>query len=191
MSKINLLPKDALESKPLGRFLEWALSYGRYIIITVELVVFLVFFSRFIYDRKLADLNDKIEQKQAIVASAQQFEKEFRYVQDVISYIETLDTDRQKYLEILATLERITPIQVSYDSLSFSENSISLQGSALNNESFAQLLVQLKNVETFSRVSLDSFAKEEDIDDEITFVMSIDIASKPEIIEETIFEEQL
>src|SRR3989344_9255692 len=98
MPKVNLLPKEELETKPFGRFLKWALSYGRYIIVTVELIVFLVFFSRFIYDRELADLNDKIEQKQAIVASAQEFEDRFRAIQNHILYIETLDADRRTYL---------------------------------------------------------------------------------------------
>ena len=90
MPKVNLLPREELITKPLGRFLKWAFSYGRYIIISVELVVFLIFFSRFIYDRQLNDLNDVIEQKQSIIASAADFEKRFRGFQDKINYINVI-----------------------------------------------------------------------------------------------------
>lgn len=176
MPKVNLLPKEELETKPFGRFLKWALSYGRYIIVTVELIVFLVFFSRFIFDRELANINDKIEQKQAIIASAQEFEDRFRAIQDHISYVETLDTDRRIYLDILDTLERITPVQVSYNSVSFSEESLTLQGFANNNESFAQLLAQLKIIDTFTAISLDSLSENEENEDMLDFSLTISFA---------------
>src|SRR3989344_7187965 len=81
MSKVNLLPKEELEKKTLGKFLKWILTYGRYTIISVEMVVFMVFFSRFIFDQQLAELQDSIEQKQAIAAAAQDFEKHINSVQ--------------------------------------------------------------------------------------------------------------
>ena len=173
MPKVNLLPKEELETKPFGRFLKWALSYGRYIIVTVELIAFLVFFSRFIYDRELADINDKIEQKQAIIASAQEFEDRFRTIQEHISYIETLDEDRRVYLEILDTLERTTPVQVSFNTVSFTEKSLTLDGFAVSNESFAQLLAQLKTVDTFTSISLDSLTEDEENEDILEFTLTI------------------
>ncbi|MBI4137035.1 PilN domain-containing protein [Candidatus Roizmanbacteria bacterium] len=173
MPKVNLLPKEELETKPFGRFLKWALSYGRYIIVTVELIVFLVFFSRFIYDRELADINDKIEQKQAIIASAQEFEDRFRAIQKNISYIETLDEERKVYLEILDTLEQTTPVQVSFSSVAFSEKSLTLEGFAVNNESFAQLLAQLKNIDAFTSISLDSLSEDEENEDVLEFSLTI------------------
>jgi len=182
MPKVNLLPKEELETKPFGRFLRWALSYGRYIIVTVELIVFLVFFSRFIYDRELADLNDKIEQKQAIVASAQEFEDRFRAIQNHILYIETLDADRRTYLEILDTLEQTTPVQVSFDAVSFAEKSLTLEGFAVSNESFAQLLAQLKNIDTFTSISLDSLEEDEENEDILNFTLTISFEkTEPEI----------
>src|SRR3989344_1638342 len=183
MLKVNLLPKEELETKPFGSFLKWALSYGRYIIVTVELVVFLVFFSRFIYDRELADVNDKIEQKQAIIASAQEFENRFRTVQDHISYVETLDENRRIYLEILDTLERTTPVQVSFNTVSFSEESLTLEGFAVNNESFAQLLAQLKTIDTFTSISLDSLTEDEENEDILEFTLTISFEQVEPVIQ--------
>ena len=172
MPRVNLLPKEELETKPFGRVLKWSLSYGRYIIITVELVVFLVFFSRFIFDRQLADLNDDIEQKQAIIASAQEFEKEFRAIQDRLSYVEILESDRRQYMDLLSTLKRITPQDVVYQSIEFGDGQLTLEGIASNNEGFAQFLAQIKNVDEFSVTSLDSLSKEEE-EEIITFSVAI------------------
>jgi Tfp pilus assembly protein PilN len=177
MPKVNLLPKEELEQMPLGRFLKWALSYGRYIIICVELVVFMVFFSRFIYDRQLAELNDEIDQKQAIVASAQQFEKKFRSVQSHISYVEALDKDRKLYFDTITTLEEITPIQVTYTTVTFQNLELALEGEALNNESFAQLLAQLKKNDSFSTITLNSLEKDEEKENSIVFNITIVIKS--------------
>ena len=179
MPKVNLLPREELITKPLGRFLKWAFSYGRYIIISVELVVFLIFFSRFIYDRQLNDLNDVIEQKQSIIASAADFEKRFRGFQDKINYINQLDTNRSLYLDTITLLKQITPGQVSYDTVSFSDYSLSLTGSASTNESFAQYLAQLKKTEDFTSIALENLSKEED-SEEITFTVSITFA-RPEV----------
>jgi hypothetical protein len=61
--EINLLPKEEFEKKPLGKFLVWALSIGRYIVIFTELIVILAFLSRFKLDRDLADLNQSVREK--------------------------------------------------------------------------------------------------------------------------------
>ncbi len=175
MPKINLLPKEELNTRPIGRFLKWILSYGRYIITSVELVVFLVFFSRFIYDQKLADLKDEIEQKQAIVASASQFEHTFRLTQDKIAYIKSIDKDRLLYIQVLDILKKITPVQVSFDSVSFEENTLLLNGFAQTNESFAQFLAQLKKIDIFTSVTLDSLEKIEDEEQGIVFKCTIHI----------------
>jgi hypothetical protein len=47
---INFLPEDELEKSPIGRFLKWALKAGRYIIVLTELIVVVVFISRFRLD---------------------------------------------------------------------------------------------------------------------------------------------
>ena len=53
---INLLPKTEFELSFWGRFIKWALSTGRYIIILTELVVIIAFMSRFKLDRDASDV---------------------------------------------------------------------------------------------------------------------------------------
>lgn len=162
MPKVNLLPREDLDKKAIGKFLKWILSYGRYIIITVELVVFLVFFSRFIYDRQLADLRDEITQKQAIVASASDFEKKIRSIHHRIDQAKSLDKSRLEYLTILHTLEQLTPQDITFHEILLKEATLSLTGSALTNESFAKFLLNLKSTEKLSNVSLDEVGRDEE-----------------------------
>lgn len=160
--KVNLLLKEELEKNPAGKFLKWVLSYGRYIIVGVELIVLIVFFSRFIYDRRLTDLNESIEQKQAIVTSASELEKDIRDLQEKTEKIRTLEEERLTYLETLEKLKEITPQEVIFKNLSFQEEKISLFGQTLFNNSFAQLLASLKNAEQFSEIELSEIKKNEE-----------------------------
>jgi Tfp pilus assembly protein PilN len=159
MVKVNLLPREDIEKHAIGKFLKWTLSYGRYIIISVELVVFLVFFSRFIYDQRLADLNERIEQKQAIVASASDFELRIRAIQHRIEQVKTLNEGRTIYLEVLEKLKTIVPVEMTFTNIEFKEETISIEGQTLTNESFAKFIIALKADELFSEIAVESVGK--------------------------------
>lgn len=79
---INLL-RD--KEKPLlDRFVAWALSVGRSIVILTEIVALAAFIYRFSIDRKLSDLNDDIKQKQLIVGQLTSLEDEYRNLQKTV-----------------------------------------------------------------------------------------------------------
>ena len=61
--RINLLGSQDLEHTPWGRIVAWATTYGRYIMITTEIIVLLAFISRFSLDRKNTDLTEEVTQK--------------------------------------------------------------------------------------------------------------------------------
>jgi hypothetical protein len=174
MVKVNLLPKEDLDKKAVGKFLKWTLSYGRYIIISVELVVFLVFFSRFIYDQKLANIHERVEQKQAIVASAVDFEEKIRSIQTRIGQVKSLQEGRTIYLTVLDKLKEIIPKDMIFTSIEFNENKILLEGETLSNESFARLITDLKLLPAlFSEISIDSVDQKKG-DEEVSIIKNSD-----------------
>ena len=61
-NSVNLLPKDAFESSTFGVVLEWALAFGKWVVILTQLVVMGAFLWRFGLDRKLTDLRKEIAQ---------------------------------------------------------------------------------------------------------------------------------
>lgn len=162
MSKINLLPKEEFDRKSYGKFLKWVLTYGRYIIISVELVVFLVFFSRFIFDQQLAELQEEIEQKQSIVASAKKFEQEISSIQNRLAQVKTFEAERSSYMTILQKLKSITPVDIVFTRIVFDGNDIILSGEALTNESFAKFITSLTNEPTCREITITTLEKDID-----------------------------
>ena len=73
---INLLGDSEMDHTPVGRIVNWAVTYGRYIMIGTEIVVLLAFISRFSLDRKLTDLKEEVGQKQEIIEANLPFEGE-------------------------------------------------------------------------------------------------------------------
>src|SRR3990167_1463025 len=93
---INLLSQKDFDRTLVGKLLRWALTYGRYIIISTEIIVLFAFILRFSLDRQITDLNEEIEQKAAIVAANKGFESSFRNLQSRTQQINTLFTGQNQ-----------------------------------------------------------------------------------------------
>ncbi len=158
-SQINLLPREEFEKKPLGKFLLWALSIGRWIVVFTELVVILAFLSRFKLDRDIADLYDQIKQKQAIIASSSSFEQDFLFLQKRLSEIKNLEKGQVKVTSIVSAISALTPGDVSFSSFSFDEEAVKLSGVALSEEGLGSFLAGLATSPSFSEVTLSSVSK--------------------------------
>src|SRR3989338_1332237 len=111
---INLLPQDPFEASFLGKFLKWALSVGRYIVIGTELVVIGSFLTRFSLDRQVTDLNESIAQKQAIIASYGDLESKLRLLQAQLKLVEELDGQTLGTGNFMQTISSFTPLDVVY-----------------------------------------------------------------------------
>lgn len=152
--RINLLPKEELEEKALGRLLNWSLTFGRYIIVGTEIIVLIAFFSRFKLDRQLTDLHERITQKEAIIKFNLEFENEAREIQKQLAEIKDIDQNHDFGLRLLDFLEKNTPKEVFLDKLSLSQEKISLSGVSSSTPSFVDFLARIRTSEKFSQVSL-------------------------------------
>ena len=45
--RVNLLPSDRFEFSKAGKFLDWALTTGRYLVVLTELIVTMAFYPDF------------------------------------------------------------------------------------------------------------------------------------------------
>jgi len=156
--KINLLPKEELEERALSRFLQWSLTFGRYIIVGTEIIVLLAFFSRFKLDRQLTDLHQEISQKEAIVQYNQEFEKKVRSIQGQLEEISNLEKDYDLGLQLLGFLETNTPQEVSLEQLSFSQEKMTLSGKSLSSASFIDFLARIRNSGKFFQIILEDLS---------------------------------
>ena len=175
---INLLLEDELEKSPLGRFLKWALTTGRYIIVFTELIVIIVFLSRFKLDRDLANLHEEIAQKQTIITASAELENEVRFLQKRLAAINKVQKQSLETSLILKELGEIIPLDVFFSELKIQKNSISLAGISLSNTGIATFLNGLKSSDRFEQLDLKSVSSGGEKDPTLKFQVSVRLSNK-------------
>lgn len=151
---INLIPQDPFFETGLGRFLKWALSVGRYIVIFTELIVIVSFASRFTLDRIVTDLNSSINQQQRVIESYGDLEAEFRFVQQQIEDYRQLKQDAN-LVDIFPILNENVPRDVVFDTLLIRKDSVSFAGSALSQDALNVLVNNLQLSPHFTQVTVN------------------------------------
>jgi len=154
LGKINLLPKDSFEFSALGKILKWSLTTGRVLVVLTEFVVILAFGSRFYFDKKLNDLIEVIDQKQAVVDSYVDIEKQVRDILARQGIVDKYLVNNLKINEVIAQIRRVTPQDVTFSEVSVQDKAIILVGSSGSEGGLANLLVGVNNIQNVASVSV-------------------------------------
>src|SRR3989344_2029517 len=120
-NSINLIIKSEEQLSISSQFLAWALTYGRYIIIIIQIMVLTVFFMRFKLDRDRTDLKETTSQKKALIESFIDMEKEINRVHKRLSDIKMISTNQDIYPRVINFLEKNTPSATTYSLLTLSK----------------------------------------------------------------------
>lgn len=155
--EVNLLPGEDFEGKPGGQFLQWALTWGKRIVVTTELIVILAFLSRFWLDTQVANLADSIDQEKLIVQSASDFEKNFRALTDRIAKANDIEKISSP-LVVYDQVEKLIPSTVTIKSFSYTNSSVTLTGVS-DEISFGQLVDAFKSSSFFINVAVPGVSK--------------------------------
>jgi Tfp pilus assembly protein PilN len=156
---INLLPQDTFEGQPLGKFLKWALTYGRYIVVFVELFVILAFLSRFKLDRDLTDLHEEISQKQAIIEATYELDENFRNLQTRLLRIKNLEASEISPNIILDVISQNMPSDVYLLDISVSGDRVNLTSVAASEFGFGVFVNNLSQSKKFTNINLGVVSK--------------------------------
>lgn len=156
--EVNLLPGEELESRPGGLFLKWALTWGRRIVVTVELVVILAFLSRFWLDTEVANLTEQIDQKKVIVESESAFEQKFRAVSERMTKAKEIE-GLASPLTVYDRVQSLIPVTVFVSRLSVNSQSVSLVASA-DEASLGELVNVFKKALDFTSVSVEQVSRQ-------------------------------
>ncbi|MEA2057033.1 MAG: PilN domain-containing protein [Patescibacteria group bacterium] len=130
--KINLTPRDPFFKTTTGKFLNWAIKVGRYIVIFTELIIIVSFAARFSLDRRVTDLNDSIHQKEVIAQSYGDLEADFRLAQKKIDQYEQVE-QRNNIVKIFPKLQEIVPENLVLENLEITRTGITLEAIAATN----------------------------------------------------------
>ena len=143
--KVNLLPPSDFELSFWGRFLKWAVTTGRYIIILTELVVILAFLSRFKLDEDLRNLNEQIESQVAFLDSQQPQLQNFLTVQKrIVLANRELDT-KVGVTEMMDYLNSKTPPEIKIGQYVFSKGEITFSASILDEKALGAMLSDMSH----------------------------------------------
>jgi Tfp pilus assembly protein PilN len=156
---INLLAEDQNTNSPWNRIMIWITSYGRYIMISTELVVLIAFTSRFSLDRKLTDLKENIMEKQEILEVNKELEQEIRGVQEKISAIKLLMREQPVPVETLIVVHTLLPAGAYLDTLSIDTTKLSTNVTADSAGSFTRFLANFSSANTLTGVEIGKVGK--------------------------------
>jgi Tfp pilus assembly protein PilN len=172
--KVNLVPRDPFMDTFLGKFLTWALSVGRYLVISTEMIVILSFMSRFTIDRQITDLNSSILQKKVVIQSYGDLEQNIRTIQKKIESFQQVE-QQANVVDIFPALTQITPPDVQMKQLSMQPNSVTLSGNARSNVSLSLLISNLQNSPRFSDVVVISITTAQNSNQGFDFIIQANI----------------
>jgi Tfp pilus assembly protein PilN len=156
---INLLEQEGSTNSPWNRIMVWITTYGRYIMVTTELIVLIAFASRFSLDRKLSDLKENILEKQEILEANVDLEKEIRGTQEKISAIKLLVRGQTIPIETLLAIHTLLPTGTYLETLSIDKDKITTNMIADSSDSFSKLLANFSVTKKLTGVEIGKIGK--------------------------------
>ena len=157
---VNLLDQPEFEGSSVTRLFNWAVTYGRYIMIGTEVIVLLAFISRFSLDRKLTDLREEIAQKQIILEANKNFEEEIKQLQTNILTVNNLIETQRKPLDIFNQVISILPPDIILLSYKQEDINIELKLLAGTTNSFSIFLNSIQRISSLSNIEITEIRKD-------------------------------
>lgn len=160
--QINLLPQKGFASSTTGRILLWILSTFRVIVIVTEIIVMIAFLSRFWLDAQNTDLNDEMRQKQAVLSSYSQFERDFKSVQNRLKIFSALSSNEGIVNESVRLIVSYLPDEAYLTKSSISDANATIEGLSPNETGIQQFIVNLQSSDKFNEIKISEISTDKD-----------------------------
>lgn len=152
-TSINLV--KGKEKDFFDKFINWALTIGRLVVILTETIALSAFLYRFSLDRQLIDLRDQIKQKEAIVKLLKNNEDKFRNLQDRLVLASKTEDTSSKTVAILKETINLAPKGFVFNTLNVSKDSIKINANAQSVTALTNFIKSLRDNPNITSVSLD------------------------------------
>lgn len=156
---LNLLHPKETPSKLPERFLKWLITYGRFIVILVEVIVVGAFLTRFKLDADLDTLKNKINQDLPYVEGLSIDEALIKQAQTKIALIDKTYLNDDKWQEAVVEISAQIPGSITFTGLSLEEKdeksvNFKISGTTLSNSDLGIFLNNLRSLDNFSEINL-------------------------------------
>ena len=150
---INLLGNK--QGSIFDKFIDWALTIGRLVVILTEVIALSAFLYRFTLDRQLIDLHSKIKQKTAIVGYLKDREEIYRNLQDRLSVASTFSESGEKKIKIFNDIIGLAAEGMTFNELALTENHVRIAANFQYISSLTSFVNALKNYSAVESVSIE------------------------------------
>ena len=148
---INLLKNN---ESVVDRFVNWALSVGRVIVIFTEIIALGAFLYRFSLDRQLIDSHTKIKQEQAVVTYLKDNEATYRNLQNRITMSANFAKTGKDKVDILKDVLSFAK-GVTFNNITVQEDRIRIDASSSFISPVSDLVKSLKSYSKISNVIVE------------------------------------
>lgn len=165
--KLNLLHPKELQIKLTERFVKWLITYGRFIVILVEVVVVAAFLTRFKYDADLDNLKRKINEDLPYVEGLAPQEALITQTQNRLALIDKTYLSQNRWQSTILNISALTPTSIQFIGLSLEEQDEKNVGFKINAITFSNtdlgiFLNNLRSQDDFSNINLANISFEAD-----------------------------
>lgn len=172
--KLNLLHPKELQMKLPERFLKWLISYGRFIVIFVEIIVVIAFLTRFKYDADLDELKRKINQDLPYVEGLSTDEALIEQTQKRLALIDKTYLTSDNWQETIVNLSSLTPSSIQFRGLNLEEKdekniNFRINASTISNTDLGIFLNNLRTKDYLRDINLTNIGFE---DNQILFTVT-------------------
>lgn len=157
--QINLLPPK--EANITDKVIYFSFHYLRYILIITQLVVIVVFFTRFKVDQEMVDLKDSIKQKSEIVAVSDGLLKDLKNIDLKMRSVGTLLADQNRLQQMYSYFLSTFPSELFLTKLEMTDKSVTLEGYTDNIDIVRIYNNRLSKDKRFKEVQLVSLKRSE------------------------------
>jgi len=150
---INLLKTKEISF--LDKFLNWALTIGRLVVIITEIVALSSFLYRFSLDRQLIDLHSEIKKEENIVNSFKNSERAYRNLQDRLAIANNFSKSGGMEFNLFKDIVSFVPQGMKLDQVSISRDRIRIEANCQFISNLTNFINALKSYPRIKSISID------------------------------------
>jgi len=160
---LNLLHPKGVPTKLPERFLKWLITYGRFIVIFVEVIVVAAFLTRFKLDADLDNLKNQINLDLPYVEGLATDEALIKQTQTKLALIEKIYLNDDKWQETIVEISAQIPSSIVFTGLQIEEKdeksvNFRISGATFSNSDLGIFLNNLRSLDKFSEINLSSIS---------------------------------
>jgi hypothetical protein len=160
--KVNLLPQTDFEQSFWGKFVRWAVTSGRYVLIGTELIIILAFLSKFVLETQIANLNQKITGQKNILDSQAGLETEFKGLQSRVKAANMMLNMNSNAAQTLTAVTEKVPPEVKLQSISINGELVKITAGALGEDGVGLFLTRLSADKQWKSIELTQISNDKD-----------------------------